>query len=37
MGKITENFNPFIDDTAWKEFLTGTINWYYETINKEQK
>lgn len=34
-GKITEDVNPFIDDTAWKEFLTGTINWYYETVNKE--
>ena len=32
---ITDDFNPFIDDTAWKKFLTLTKEKYFEMIKKE--
>jgi metallo-beta-lactamase class B len=32
-SKITDTFNPFIDNTAWKRFLTETIERYRENIN----
>ena len=34
-SEITEDFNPFIDDTAWKKFLTDRIKAYYEVVNGE--
>jgi len=33
--KITENFNPFIDNTAWKSFLTETKEKYFQMIKEE--
>ena len=35
-SRITEDFNPFIDDTAWKSFLTNKINEYYDMVKEEQ-
>ena len=34
--RITENFNPFIDDKAWKIFLEKRIEIYNEMIDKEK-
>jgi len=34
-AQITDNFNPFIDGTAWKKFLTKRIEMYYEMISKD--
>ena len=33
--QITDDFNPFIDDTAWKTFLTCKIKGYNELIDSE--
>ena len=33
--QITEDFNPFIDNTAWKNFLTGVINNYQNVLTQE--
>ena len=33
--KITEDFNPFVDATAWKKFLVSVIERYYNMVNEE--
>lgn len=35
-ARITDEYNPFIDDTAWKTFLTKTKNRYLELIESEK-
>jgi len=35
-SKITEDSNPFIDDTAWKKFLESKIKEYFELVNGEK-
>lgn len=35
--RMTETFNPFIDKTEWKTFLTKKIAEYYKMIDEEQK
>ncbi len=35
-SRITEDFNPFIDDTAWKKFLLSVIENYNNLIEEEQ-
>ncbi len=32
---ITENSNPFIDNTAWKKFLTGVVDNYQNILTQE--
>lgn len=34
-NKITEDFNPFVDATAWKKFLVSVIERYYNMVNEE--
>ncbi len=34
---ITEDFNPFIDPTAWKSFLTKIKDQYYAMLEKEKE
>ncbi|MBQ7033135.1 MAG: MBL fold metallo-hydrolase [Clostridia bacterium] len=34
--RITDNYNPFIDSTAWKKFLEDRIAKYHDMINKEE-
>lgn len=34
-NKITEDFNPFVDATAWKKFLVSVIECYYNMVNEE--
>lgn len=33
---ITEDFNPFIDDTAWKKFLTRVIKTYCDMESADE-
>ena len=35
-SRITENENPFIDDTAWKKFLEEKIEAYQNLVNSEE-
>lgn len=34
--RITEEFNPFIDETAWKKFLTSVKEQYYKMVEEEK-
>ncbi len=35
--RITDEFNPFIDPTAWRRFLTETKGKYYALLEKEKE
>lgn len=36
-GQMTDTYNPFIDECAWKKFLTDMIEAYHSMLDKEQQ